>query len=243
MRCAVCLCEFEKLTNSKFPVNICSDKCYYSWSKNYKTPNCKCVICGTPMYIKPYRIARNKNGITCSRKCANLNKSTFMEGVNNYQFGAIGVSSKIYKGKYLKTSKGYILEHVDNHPNPHDAHLKTCRVFQHRLVVEANYQLFPEFCFFVLDGKHYLKSMFDVHHINEVKDDNRVENLQVVLRDQHTKMHNSRRRIIRNEHGRIIGVIKRGELLGSPEVGNQQPSLVSNDLEGSTTNGRHQLGE
>lgn len=35
-----------------------------------------------------------------------------------------------------------------------------------------------------------------------------------------------------------IGVVKGGELLGSPEAGNQQPSLSGNTLEGSTTNSR-----
>lgn len=37
---------------------------------------------------------------------------------------------------------------------------------------------------------------------------------------------------------KIIGVVKQGELLETPEVDNQQPSLSSNTLEGSETNSR-----
>ena len=44
-------------------------------------------------------------------------------------------------------------------------------------------------------------------------------------------------------YGRIIGVLKQGELLENPEVGNQQPSMNSNVLEGSTTNSRVQTSK
>ena len=55
-------------------------------------------------------------------------------------------------------------------------------------------------------------------------------------------IHNLNMRIVRDfDTGKITGVIKQGELLESPEVGNQQPSLDSNVLEGSETSSRVQL--
>ena len=47
---------------------------------------------------------------------------------------------------------------------------------------------------------------------------------EVIVRDKQT--------------GRITGVLKQGELLENLEADNQQPSLNSNVLEGSTTNTR-----
>ena len=50
------------------------------------------------------------------------------------------------------------------------------------------------------------------------------------------KMSNERRKEIINN---ITAVLKQGELLGSPEVDNQQPSLSRNTFEGSETSDRN----
>ena len=98
--------------------------------------------------------------------------------------------------------------------------------------------MFDDKYFEVINGKHYLKKNVDVHHINFNHNDNRIENLIPLTRAEHTKLHNQNEVIYRNEKGMIIGVLKQGELLETPEVDNQQPSLDSNILEGSTTNNR-----
>lgn len=83
-----------------------------------------------------------------------------------------------------------------------------------------------------------LKDEYDVHHINEIKTDNRLENLQILTREEHSALHCSIRSARASKYKKIIGVIKQGELLENPEVDNQQPSLNSDILEGSTTNSR-----
>jgi hypothetical protein len=51
-------------------------------------------------------------------------------------------------------------------------------------------------------GRH-LDSDECIHHINGIKDDNRLCNLQLMTRSTHMKLHASERTIIRDEKGRI----------------------------------------
>lgn len=105
-------------------------------------------------------------------------------------------------------------------------------------MIERNYKNFNPEYFEEIDGWIVLKDEYDIHHINEIKTDNRIENLQILTREEHTALHNSIRSKRASKYKEIIGIIKQGELLENPEVDNQQPSLNSDILEGSTTNDR-----
>lgn len=69
-------------------------------------------------------------------------------------------------------TSGYLLEYVPNHPNSK----KNGYIYQHRLILER-----------VL--KRFLTSEEFVHHINGIKDDNRIENLELTTRKVHGKIH------------------------------------------------------
>ena len=73
-----------------------------------------------------------------------------------------------WRGGRIKSSSGYILIHQPDHPNCQ----KRGYVLEHRLVIEK------------FLGR-YLKSWETVHHLNGIKDDNRLENLQIVFRKKH----------------------------------------------------------
>lgn len=73
---------------------------------------------------------------------------------------------------HVKNEKGYIEVEVPNHPNNVGGF-----VLAHRLVMEAHL------------GR-YLTSEEVVHHINEVKDDNRLENLYLCSQPEHAEIHN-----------------------------------------------------
>ena len=72
-----------------------------------------------------------------------------------------------WKGGRQKKSEGYILVKAPNHPF-------TCKykgyVLEHRLVMEKKI-------------KRYLNPWEIIHHINGVRDDNRIENLQLLIRN------------------------------------------------------------
>lgn len=66
---------------------------------------------------------------------------------------------------------GYVFIHNKKHPKN-----KKGYVLEHRLVVEKNI------------GR-YLKPDEMIHHINEIRHDNRINNLKIVSRSEHSKIH------------------------------------------------------
>ena len=48
----------------------------------------------------------------------------------------------------------------------------------------------------------------ELHHINGINNDNRIENLQIMSKSEHITYHNSLKEIIRDDLGRIVGVVK-----------------------------------
>lgn len=88
-----------------------------------------------------------------------------------------GSNSGNFKGYRRRTTKGYIALYRPDHPMA----TKNGLVMEHRLVVEESLG-------------HYLPPEFDVHHINGIKDDNRLENLAIMTHKAHTIYHNKKGR-------------------------------------------------
>src|SRR5215216_5161000 len=77
-----------------------------------------------------------------------------------------------WKGGISKHSEGYRLIWMPDHPRAnHQGYVP-----EHRLVMEQYL------------GR-YLKPHEEVHHINGIKDDNRIENLQLVTKTEHQLIH------------------------------------------------------
>jgi hypothetical protein len=91
-----------------------------------------------------------------------------------------------WKGGTYYHSDGYVYEYAPNHP---DAASAKGYVLQHRLVMERKL------------GRPLAPGEL-VHHVNEVKDDNRPENLE--LHDRSTHMKHHKRGAARDVRGRYV---------------------------------------
>jgi hypothetical protein len=187
------------------------------------------------MYLKPSRIKRAQNGITCSKECASILKGKYMAGEGNHQFGLKGDNNASFVGEVIVNQYGYAMLYVPNHPKA-DVY---GRYREHRYIVETEGNYSDEY-FDIINGVKVLKEEYLVHHKDENKLNNNISNLEITTRSKHTTLHNTDKIIHRGTDGRIIGVFKQGELLETPEEDNQQPSNDSNIIEGSTTNSRIQ---
>ena len=231
--CKYCGKEFQIINCRKDTAKYCSKECANDSRKG--DFNCKCEICGKPLHRKPYTLKKNKH-ITCSTECLNKLKSKLYSGEGNHQYGLKGTLNASFKGNIVRRRNNNVTDILVYEPT-HPYCNKDGRVKLHRLIVEQNYQKFDSKYFEEINNRTVLKKDIDVHHLNFNHDDNRIENLVPLTRGEHTTLHNANSIITRNNlDGRIIGVFKRGELLESPEVDNQQPSQPLTKLEGSETN-------
>jgi excisionase family DNA binding protein len=92
----------------------------------------------------------------------------------------VGERAAHWKGGRRMDEAGYIYVYTPAHPSANG----TGYVFEHRLVMEQ-----------VLG--RYLTPEEVVHHINEIRDDNRPENLQVMTHVEHMRLHAELRRLNR----------------------------------------------
>lgn len=216
MYCKTCNKEILTTDTSKYPKEFCSYSCYEKWNRCNKTPNCSCVVCGKPMYIKPYRLNRLVHGITCSKECANKNKSVYSSGPGNHQFGLKGDKNSSYKGKEITRINNKLTDVMVYDPT-HPYCTENLRVKKHRLIVEENYKLFSNTYFEEINGRVVLKPEIIVHHLDGDHDNNDISNLVPLTKSEHSKLHISQNEIIRDTTtGKIIGVKKPNSVGGNP---------------------------
>ncbi len=131
-----------------------------------------CLVCGRVFKTYPSKIKLGR-GKYCSKACSQeiTNKALTRNGVKSrFTKGQVPHN---YTGKSI-TARGYIEIYSPKHPN------RTNRgyVKEHRLIIEKHI------------GRYLNRDEY-VHHINEDKQDNRIENLQIVSHKEHMIIHGS----------------------------------------------------
>ncbi len=167
--------------------------------------NLVCPICGKAFHRKPSVIAKAvwKDGICCSLECSREIRKTKYKGESNHQFGLRGkrnptfIDRKIFrKNNKLTEVMIYVGEWYNGAEHG--------RVKEHRYVVELNYLQFGEDKFEEINGWHYLKKGYVVHHLDHNHSNNSLTNLTVLSKAEHTRLHNLANPRKRNSKGQFI---------------------------------------
>lgn len=181
----VFVCKHKKRLEAKN--HFCSRKCQGEYKSKTCTSYIPCIVCGKLHHVKPSHQERIKYGSCCSRECLGIYRSSLYKGENNPNYGNRGSNNPLWKSDKKENSYGYILVRMPEHP------FANCDgfVFEHRLIAEQNL-LTPETSV-EIDGKQYLRRDMVVHHIDENRKNNSVENLKIMTLQEHTTMHASKK--------------------------------------------------
>lgn len=128
-----------------------------------------CPVCNKEFYVAKWQIEDTKRnqGTYCSVECKN-------KSITGMKFHMAETPQLV-----IPHAQGYILEWVGyDYPNN-----KSGRVLQHRLIMERHL------------GR-YLNNNEEIHHINGIKTDNRIENLKIVTPSIHQKLYHKDRLIL-----------------------------------------------
>ena len=145
--------------------------------------NCTCPICGKKFHLKKYAVEHRKTKSCCSKECLRKYKHILMSGEGNHQYGIKGKKNATWKSDRKISRYGYIQVRVLDHPFRDRGDF----VFEHRLVAEK-YLLTDEYAV-TIDGKRYLSPKYVVHHKNFDRQDNRPENLMIMTKGEHQRLH------------------------------------------------------
>lgn len=159
--------------------------------------NCECPICHKKFHLKPSQAKRFKTHC-CSRECNKKFRSIYMSGTGNHQYGLKGDKNSSWKSDSKISRYGYRQIRVLDHPYRDSNDF----VLEHRLVAEE--YLLNDDNSIVINGKRYLKKEYVVHHINHNRLDNRPENLAVMFKSEHSKLHCKEQFHKRNLKGQFI---------------------------------------
>lgn len=138
--------------------------------------NLKCKICKKSFSIPLYRYKADSKkcnaGKFCSRECF------YKSPERSPNKGKFGEKSNGWKGGIMY-ERGYRLVMARNHPHGVAKGDGIKYIREHRLIVEKHI------------GR-YLKPSEVVHHINENPLDNRIENLMIMSKEEHNKLHQNK---------------------------------------------------
>ena len=182
--CVVCSKEFKVPPSRAESAKTCSNECAYvvRGESNQKRVTLTCQHC-SKLFDAPE--CHKDRRVFCSHECKNASPEKKLA----QSIRITGVMNPFWKGGVVGHSSGYVLATSGSHPFKVNGY-----VFQHRLVVEDRMRReAPDHHFLVeIDGVKYLRRDIDIHHKNEVKADNRPENLVACTAAAHRDMHQTK---------------------------------------------------
>lgn len=191
-QCQKCGAEFKVPACRKDSAHFCSKECADSIrGKTLCKPKVelRCETCGK---IFTRHKSQSVGAKYCSYACKDGNpdyRATISERTS-------GEGNGYWKGGLTAHIDGYIYELCKGHPL---AFKSNGYVLQHRLVVERYLiTCMPESEHLVeINGMQVLDPKAEIHHIDQNRTNNTLENLQVLSKSEHSKLHNALRRTIK----------------------------------------------
>lgn len=183
---------------------FCSKKCEAEYRKSHNPNYFSCEICGKLVYRKPSNVM---NHIFCSNQCTAIfrKNSNYFIGENNPNYNNIRI-----KDNEIMNKNGYVWIRKMKHPYKTDDGW----IREHRVVFEENFQfLLNDKNSIEMDGIRYIKEVYDVHHLDLNKTNNVADNLTMLTRSEHKKLHwfiNKNKEIYFNNIEKYKALIKEG---------------------------------
>lgn len=178
-----------------------------------RTPNYKCVICDKEMYVRPNQLLKNSGwGFTCSKECGIINRSKHTKGKSNHQFGLIGEKNSSFKTGRRISNYGYVLIYKPEHNR------KNCNgyVFEHILIMESKIGRSLKY----YGDKN--KNNEVCHHIDRNRQNNDINNLQLMTMSEHLKIH------MEEDRERSLKAGKTNSILNEKQVEEIRELLLKN---------------
>lgn len=186
--CAVCGKEFYAQPQRLKNKNICCSKtCAAALKKRNANKNAICPVCNKQFHAKPYHLKKYKN-VCCSMPCHKAWRSLAMTGSGNHQYGLKGHKNASFKGSVIPRANNKLTDMMIYSPE-HPFSDARGRIKYHRFIVEKNYELFNSEYFIKIGNDFYLKPEFIVHHIDGDHNNNDVNNLRVMTKGEHSRLH------------------------------------------------------
>jgi hypothetical protein len=184
VRCLVCDKEFSKCPSAARRFKTCSLECRGKYSSRLYANRIEktCEVCDEPFYVKP---SHYDSRFTCGTVCKYKRLEDHLSNLN----GGPGENSANWKGGRFVCPAGYTFVLDPGNPMSNSGGY----VREHRLVVSKHL------------GR-YLTGDEVVHHIDENKSNNSIENLLVMSSAEHMRHHTKEREFTRDKIGRITGL-------------------------------------
>ena len=174
--CPICNKEFNcspsRYNKAKYPPT-CSTQCASQYKKSMGL-NCTCDFCGKKFHKKPSHFTKYNY---CSTECLGRHRQIIYQGENNPN-----AFCRIHKYNRIKHC-GYYWLYIPDHPFASSKGY----IREHRYIAEQ--YLLTEENSVKINNVRYLSPKFDVHHIDFNKLNNEVDNLLILTRSEHKKLH------------------------------------------------------